>query len=256
VLPYFPPVLLGFLAYRGDRGRWAIPLAAGAALLAFMLLRPFNFYGGGPLGNRYFLPLYPALWFLAARPARPAWALVIAGLAAPFLVPLWAHPTAYPLAESGEYRIVSTVARRWLPYETTQSAVPGRELSVGSGLWVKIQSHNVWPAGKGGSLRIAGGSRGQLLVGSPQPLGDLHLEFDQRAPTRLVIGGKELRPLLFRPNGYILFEVPLERERAVHPLWWGSYDYHLYALDFHLPGAPSTPIGFRVLPPRDLIQRR
>jgi len=255
VLPYFLPMLLGFLAYRGDRGRWAIPLAAGAALVAFLLLRPFNFYGGGALGNRYFLPVYAALWFLAARPARPVWALIAALLAAPFLWPLWAHPTAYPFGENGEYRYVSKVAQRWLPYETTQSAVPGREVSVGSGLWVKIQSHNVWPSGKSGGLRIAGGSQGELLVGSPQPLGDLHLEFDERAPSRLMVGDREFRPLLLRPNGHVLFEIPLGSERAIHPLSWGPYDYHLYELDFHLPGAPATPIGFHVLPPRDLIQR-
>jgi hypothetical protein len=39
-------------------------------------------------------------------------------------------------------------------------------------------------------------------------------------------------------------------------LSWGPYDYHLYEIDFHLPGAPATPIGFHVLPPRDLIQRQ
>ncbi|HKI04307.1 MAG TPA: glycosyltransferase 87 family protein [Thermoanaerobaculia bacterium] len=259
VLPYFLPLLLGFVAFRGDRGRWAIPLAVGAALLAFLVLRPFNFYGGGALGNRYFLPLYPALWFMAARPARAVWPAVAALLAAPFLAQLWAHPTAYPLGEGGEYRHVSRIAQRWLPYEMTQSAAPGQEVAVGSGLWVKILNRSVWPSGKGGSLRIAGDARAELIVGSPQPLGDLHLEFDQRAPSRLVIDGRgvgELRPLLLKPDGHILFEVPLGRERAVHPLWWGPYDYHLYVLDFHLPGAPATPIGFHVLPPRDLIQRR
>jgi hypothetical protein len=255
VLPYFLPLLLGFLAFRGDRGRWAIPLAVAAAAVAFLLLRPFNFYGGGALGNRYFLPLYPALWFMAARPARPAWALAIAVLASPFLGPLWAHPTAYPLGDNGDYRHVSGIAQRWLPYETTQASAPGQQLSVGGGLWVKLLSHNVWPAGRDGRLRIAGGSRGELLVGSPQPLHALHVEFDERAPTRLVVGGSELRPLLLKADGYVLFEVPLERARAVHPLEWSPYDYHLYSLDFHLPGAPAAPIGFRVLPPRDLIHR-
>ena len=104
-------------------------------------------------------------------------------------------------------------------------------------------------------MRVAGGSRGELLVGSPQPLRALHVEFDERAPSHLIVGGSDLRPLLLKANGYVLFEVPLGRARAVHPLWWGPYDYHLYTLDFHLPGAPAVPIGFRVLPPRDLIHR-
>ncbi len=256
VLPYFLPLLLGFLAFGGDRGRWAIPLAVAVAALAFLLLRPFNFDGGGALGNRYFLPLYPALWFMAARPARAAWAPVIALLASPFLGPLWAHPTAYPLGENGEYRHVSGIARRWLPYETTQSGAPGQQVSVGGGLWVKVLSHNVWASGRGGRLRIAGDSQGELLVGSPQPLDALHLEFDERAPTRLVVDGRELRPLLLKADGYVLFEVPLGKPRAVHPVEWSRYDHHYYALDFHLPGAPAAPIGFGILPARDLIQNR
>jgi hypothetical protein len=256
VLPYFLPLLLGFFAFRGDRGRWAIPLAVAAAALAFLLLRPFNFYGGGALGNRYFLPLYPALWFMAARPARTAWALVVAALASLFLAPLWTHPTAFPLGENGEYRHVSTIAQRWLPYETTQASAPGQQVAIGGGLWAKLLNHSVWASGGSGRLRIAGGSRGELLVGSPQPLHALHIELDERAPTRLLVGGRELRPLLLKANGYVLFEVPLERARAVHPLEWSPYDYHLYALDLRLPGAPAAPIGLRILPARDLIHRR
>lgn len=255
VLPYFLPLLLGFLAFARDRGRWAIPLAVAAAVLGFLLLRPFNFHGGGALGNRYFLPLYPALWFMAARPARAVWAVAAILAASPFLGPLWAHPTAYPVRDDGGYRHVSALAERWLPYETTQSGAPGREISPGGGLWVKVLSHNVWPSGRGGLLRIAGGSRGEMLVASPQPLHALHLEFDEQAPTRLAVGGEELRPLLLKADGYVLFEVPLGQARRVHPLWWGPYDYQIYSLDFRLPGAPAAPIGFRVLPPRDLIQR-
>jgi hypothetical protein len=255
VLPYFLPLLLGFFAFSGERGRWAIPLAVAAAAVAFLLLRPFNFYGGGALGNRYFLPLYPALWFMAAKPARPAWALVVAALASIFLAPLWAHPTAYPLDENGEYRHVSGIARRWLPYETTQASAPGQQVAVGGGLWVKLLNHSLWASGRSGRLRIAGAAQGELLVGSPQPLHAVHVEFDERAPTHLLVGGRELRPLLLEPNGYVLFEVPLGRARAVHPLEWSPYDYHLYSLDLRLPGAPAAPIGFRILPARDLIHR-
>ena len=253
VLPYFLPLILGFVAFRKDRGRWAIPLAVLAAAVAFLLLRPFNFYGGGALGNRYFLPLYPALWFLAARPARSIWAVAVAVLAAPFLAPLWAHPTAYPI-DGTQLRHASGIASRWLPYETTQATAPGEQVSPGGGLWVKLLTPNLWPAGRGGGLQVIGNTDAELLLGTPQPLGVVHLEFDRRAPSRLLVNGRELRPLLLKPDGSVLFEVPLERERAVHPLWWGPYDYHLYTLRVRLPGAPTAPIGMRVLPPRDLIK--
>ncbi len=261
ILPYFLPLLLGFLAFQGDRGRWAIPLAVAAAVLAFLVLRPFNFYGGGPLGNRYFLPLYPALWFLAARPVRggrslwrPVLPLLAALLAFPFLGELWKQPTAYPIAESGEYRVVSPLARRWLPYETTQESVPGEQVAVGNGLFVRLLNHNAWGTGKGGGLRVAGGSPVVLLLGSPKPLQAIDVELDKNAPSRLMVGENELRPVLLEPNGSVVFEFPLGKARAVHPLWWGVGDYHLYELDLSLPKAPSLPIGLRLWPAENLVR--
>lgn len=255
VLPWFLPLLLGFLAFRPDRGRWAIPLAVGTAALAFLLLRPFNFSGGVALGNRYFLPLYPALWFLAARPVRAVWAPVAALLASPFLGTLWVYPTSSPLVGSGEPRHVSAFARRWLPYETTQSEAPGEEVAVRGGLWVRLLNHNAWTAGESSALRIAGGSPVELLVGAPRPLKALYVELDEHAPSRLQVGEKVLRPVLFKPNGYVLFEIAPGQERAQHPLWWSPYDYHLYKLDLRLPGAPAAPITLHLQPAENLIQR-
>lgn len=257
ILPYFLPLLLGFLAFQQDRGRWAIPLAVGAALAAFLVLLPFNFYGGGALANRYFLPLYPALWFLAARPVRAmraAWGLLVALLASPFLGPLWNDPTGYPLAPDGQPRYVSAVAQRWLPFETTQSSLPGDQVAMEGGLWVKLLNHNAWHAGRGKSLRIAGGAPVDLLLGSPQPLDAIDFELDGKAPTQLRIGDDDLRPLMLLANGSEIFEVRLGTERAVHPLWWTPYDVHFYALHFYLPGARTEPIGLRIRPRGDLIR--
>jgi hypothetical protein len=254
ILPYFLPLVLGFLAFQRDRGRWAIPLAVGAAALAFLLLRPFNFTGGGALANRYFLPLYPALWFMAARPVRAVWAPLVALAASPFLGPLWAHPAAYPMEGKGDYRIVSPQARKWLPYETTQSTAPGEQVAV-AGLWVRLLNHNVWVAADGKSLRLIGGSTADLLIGTRRPLKALYVELDEHAPSRLKVGEKELRPVLLKPDGHVLFEISPGQERAVHPLWWTGHDYHLYQLSLHLPGAPAQPITMRLQPAGDLIQR-
>ncbi|HEV7786185.1 MAG TPA: hypothetical protein VGQ28_12655, partial [Thermoanaerobaculia bacterium] len=251
ILPYFLPLLLGFLAFQRDRGRWAIPLAVGAALAAFLLLLPFNFYGGGALANRYFLPLYPALWFLAARPVRAmraAWAPFVVLLASPFLAPLWNDPTGYPLGPGGQPHDVSAVALRWLPFETTQSNLPGDQVAMEGGLWVKLLNHNAWHTGRGKSLRIAGGAPVDLLLGSPQPLSSVDFEFDDKAPTALRMGDDDLRPLMLLANGSEIFEVRLGTERAVHPLWWTPYDVHFYALRFNLPGARTEPIGLRIRP--------
>jgi hypothetical protein len=256
VLPYFLPLLLGFVAFQPDRGRWALPLAVAASLAAFVVLWPFNFYGGGALGNRYFLPLYPALWFMAARPARIAWAPAIALLASPFVGLLWRDPAGFPLGANGQPRYVSEVARRWLPYETTQSNLPGEQVAVGGGLWVKLLNHNVWAAGRSARLRIAGGAPADLLLGSPQPLDAIHLQLGGKAPSRLLVGGEVVRPLMLLADGGEIFEVKLGDERAVHPFWWsGGHAQHLYSLRFRLPGARTEPIALRILPARDLIEK-
>jgi hypothetical protein len=258
ILPYFLPLLLGFFAFSGERGRWAIPWAVLLAAAGFLLVRPFNFYGGGgAIGNRYFLPLYPALWFLAGRPlsarAATAAAGIAAALSALFLAPLWRHPTAYPIGPDGRYRHVSSFASRYLPYETTQSHIPGGEDSAHDGIWVKLLNGAMGRIGEAESLM--GDEKGEVLVGSPEPLRALLAVADPRAPTRLETGGQILRPSLLRPNGTVVFRIELGAPRAVHPMWWTREPYYLYQLDLRLPGAPKVPIGVRLLPERNLIQR-
>jgi len=266
VLPYFLPLLLGFVAYRPERGRWAIPLAVLAAAAGIVLVRPFNFYGGGgAIGNRYFLPLYPALWFVAARPRRPiasrslvGWALATAGLAAPFLWPLWTHPRAFPIGPDGRYAYISAAARRLFPYETTQSHVPGGDDAAHDGLWVKRLNGAVGRTGEAESL--VGGAEGELLVGSPRPLPALLMVFDQRATTHLEVNGRTFRPTLLRPNGAVVFRADLGRPRAVHPMWWTRAPWYLYQVTLRMPGAPPVPIGMRILPvstePGETAERR
>jgi hypothetical protein len=40
----------------------------------------------------------------------------------------------------------------------------------------------------------------------------------------------------------------------VHPLAWGTQDYHLYRLTLDLTAAPTMPIGLKLRPPGELIQ--
>ncbi len=260
VLPYFLPLLLGLLAFRSARGRWAIPLAVAAAAAGIVLVRPFNFYGGGgAIGDRYFLPLYPALWFLAARPPRRAVAavgaaLLAAALAAPFLLPLWSHPRAFPIGSDGRYSYVSAAAARLLPYETTQSHIPGGDDSAHDGLWVKRLNDNVGRTGEAESL--VGGAAGELLVGSPRPLPALLMVFDPRASTYLTVDGRTYRPSLLRPNGAVVFRVDLGSPRAVHPTWWSRAPWYLYQVDLQMPGAPAVPLGLRLLPAGEAASAR
>jgi hypothetical protein len=259
ILLYFLPLLLGFLAFSGDCGRWALPWAVLLGAAGFLLVRPFNFYGGGgAIGDRYFLPLYPALWYLAGKARRSTWvapalAVVVLALAAPFLLPLWQHPTAFPIGPDGRYRHVSEFATKNFPYETTQSHIPGGQDSAHDGIWVKLLNDSMGRIGEAESL--LGDARGEVLVGSPEPLRGLLVVADPRAPTRLESGGETLRPSLLRPNGTVVFAIDLGKPKAVHPMWWTRQPYYLYQVDLRLPGAPKTPIGMRLLPERNTLMK-
>lgn len=232
ILPYFLPVLLALLAARSDR--WELGVGALLAAVGFLVAHPYDFAGFvGAEGNRLFLPLYAALWFLAEKPVRSAWAVAIALLAAPFLLPL--PPSLGERVEG------------WLPYEATQRELPGAWVSQG-GLRIKPTSPSVWQAPRGGDFRIAGGQAGELVIASPGPLESLELSFDRNAPTRLQARGRDLRPTRLGADGSVAFRVPLGSGR-VHPMWWTGQSHHLYTLGFRLPDAPIKPIAFQVRRP-------
>lgn len=231
LLVCFLPVLLALPAARGAGGRGALLAAAGLAALGFLVTRPYDFAAlGAGEGNRLFLPLYAALWFLPVGKPRSAWPLGIALLAAPLLLPL-------PAAAAERLRA-------WLPYETTQRELPGAWVSQGD-LRIKPASPSAWRAPTGRGFRIVGEAAGELVLASPGPLATVAMVFDRNAPTRLVAQGRELRPRMLGADGSVTFEVPLGSAR-VHPMWWSGGSSHLYTLGFRLPGAPARPIAFLI----------
>lgn len=245
ILPYFLPVLLALAAYRKGEGRGVLLACAALASLAFLLLRPYDFAGISEVpGNRLFLPLYAALWFLPARPLRASWAIVAALLAIPFLAPVW-------LGARAPEALARVVER--LPYETTQRDLPGDWVSE-SGIRVKPTSRSVWKAEQGSGFRVAGEVTAGLVVASEDRLTGLVLDFDRSSPSLLKANGQELRPTMLRADGSVSFEIPLGSPRA-HPMWWTGQTFQVYPVSFSLPGAPARPIGFRVRPARDLIQK-
>src|SRR3954468_15180833 len=243
VLPYYLPLLLGLLAFRRGEGRGMLILAALAAAGCFLLTRPFNFYGGGgAIANHYFLPLYPAFWFAAGRPAKAWWALLTALLAAPFLLPLWRHPSGYLLDQNNGYRYVTSAARSWLPYETTQSHLKpgGGEDFMHGPLWIKPLATSV--RAEGGAIRIDSG-HGEILVGSSHPLPGLRMIVEPPAPElpEIRVSGAEVQRSHPRPGGGSVLLLRLLRPRAVHKMWWSETEEPVYLYEIRL----DTPSGFR-----------
>jgi hypothetical protein len=121
-VPYFFPgvVAMGLFAMaKGQRRlfQWLALAAALGSALFLILYMPFTYSGGGgPVGNRYYLAVYPVFLFLTPPLASVTSALLGAGIGAlftanltfnPFYVSV--HPAEHPKA----------VPYRWLPAEMT-----------------------------------------------------------------------------------------------------------------------------------------
>ncbi len=256
MLPYFLPALLGFVAFRPRRGRWALLLAAAVAAACFIYVRPFNFYGGGgSMANRYILPVYPAFWFLAGRRASGAWALAAFALAAPFLWPVWTAPRADPFARAGGYRYVSRAAEEILPYETTLDHLKpsGHDDVMHNGLWVKSLGPNLAPVAGGSWLELRGRRPGGLLLAVPRRLDTLRLELAPPAPAAVRVSGARAELLAARPGGPSAFLLTLGRPAAHHRMWWSREPLWLYQLEIGPPAGAAEgaePLRFRLSDPR------
>lgn len=208
LLPYFLPLFLalGSMGFRRKADFYLLP-AALLVILAFLYLRPYNFWGGGgSLANRYFLPIYPLIWFLPT-PVKSAKRLGITLLlAAPFLYPLWLGAARWP-QENGVPRYVSPVAQRILPFESTQLHLKpsGRDDVVHQGLWLKALDPHL--LAQGDYLEFTENRPARLIVGSAQPIRFLELRSEGSAPRRLDMDSVHSRH---------------------HPMWWSSEDFHLY----------------------------
>jgi hypothetical protein len=118
---YFPGMLalLLFLLGTRDRAVWQW-LTLGAALFTavFLLLyMPFTYSGGGgPVGNRYYLGVYPLFLFLVPPLMSATSGVLATGVSALFAAPLVFNPfyAAFHPAEHVKYGVF-----RWLPIELT-----------------------------------------------------------------------------------------------------------------------------------------
>jgi hypothetical protein len=121
-LPYFFPGVVAmalFAVARERRHMWQwLTLGAGLGSALFLLLyMPFTYSGGGgPVGNRYYLAVYPVFLFLVPPLASAASAVVAAAIGALFTASLTFNPF-YVSVHPSEHP--KEIPYRWLPVELT-----------------------------------------------------------------------------------------------------------------------------------------
>jgi hypothetical protein len=185
-VPYFFPgvvVLTLWLVKWRDIRRWQVLvlLATAASAFVVLLMMPYTWAGGGgPIGNRYFLNLYPALFFL-----MPPLGSMVAPLAA------WLGGTLFTaqalvnpfMAARQPWINADHGAVRMLPIELTMvNDLPIKldrwriDFPVGSdpALSLFLIDENVYPPEPAG-VWVHGGRRGDLLLRTRVPLSALRV---------------------------------------------------------------------------------
>ena len=238
VLPYFSPLLLLLLAWRGRSEGGAFVAIAVVALVASMLIWPFSFAGlPSAIGNSLFVPFYVLLWWLPVRPLGLRGALVALAVGGVLLWRLWV-PGEAPLE-----RLQAGHSRGWplelLPYETTQRELPVHGEVVTRDLLVRPMG-GVEPGGRQGHFRLPTSRRADLLIAAPQTLRSIELEFDAAAGTSLEVDGGEATDMILTPRGGVAFRVRLLEGRVRHPVWWSQKVHTFYRLGLAMPDAAGS----------------
>jgi len=169
-LPFALVATLLFLAHaRRSLDRWLLLVALGGVAFFFLFFIFFNWHGGGGfLGNRYFVSVYPAFLFLVTRIA-PRWS-VPAGFAYAGL--FLGTIVLAPLGLGAPEPTLQAHARNWpyrfFPLELTLRNVPGyQRLALGS---VRILGSQEVMLPQGEAAWLRGASRAELWLLSEKPL--------------------------------------------------------------------------------------
>jgi hypothetical protein len=238
-VPYFFPGVVGVVLWllSSERTRpWRIFTLATvcASAVALLVFAPFTWSGGGgPPGNRYFMSVYPALFFVTPQltsfaPGLLAWAGGALFTAKMLMNPFVAAKHPSETTERG-------FARR-LPVELTMANDLPIMLETGRAhawfsdvLMYFLDEHAHTPekvdADGHEGVWIAGNGRADILVRSEWPIDHLQITAQSPIKTTFIVsmGGQESGVTL-EPDRPITFDVPAEGVRDLR-----SYAYLLRA---------------------------
>ena len=141
LIPYMPFAVLSLLLFllfsRRSAVRWLTLLSIASVALFFLIWIPFNWHGGGGfVGNRYFVNVYPAFLFLVTR-IRPAWLTAVGYACGGLLLgPILFTPFGAPVPEPTLQAHVRNTPMRWFPLELDfRKKLPGYHGAAMSGAW-------------------------------------------------------------------------------------------------------------------------
>lgn len=217
VLPYFFPLFALLAFWRGRRERLPLLLAAIAAVVVLVAIRPFNFAGApATIGDRLFVPIYASLWFLPSVPFRRIWSVALWFVAGVFLYPLWLSPVSSVMPVHGHWTYPSYLAQRFLPFEETQSKIPSPSTRLGA-VTLRVAQGSILRPSSPLVIKTLRNGRAELVLEARRRLGSLYLESSNTPPEALQVRGAQLRETMFRPDGRVVFHLGFEGKGYERP---------------------------------------
>ncbi len=192
LVPYMPFAVLALLLFLfvdpRSASRWLLVLALAVVAVFFLVWIPFNWHGGGGfVGNRYFVVVYPAFLFLVTR-VRPGW-LTPAGCAAGALLlgPIFLTPYGAPMPAPTLQAHARGPLFRFFPMELSiRRQVPGYAVFGHRRIAFLGRKDFFAPVKRSpGTAWIQGATRTEIWVLSERPLGSLLFEVDSPAEHRV-----------------------------------------------------------------------
>ena len=237
-VPYFFPGVIALLLWLGSAERlaaWRVLTVGGVVVSAVVLLLflPYSWSGGGgPPGNRYFLSVYPALFFIVP-PLSGSWAGLLAWAGgALFTAKMVVNPF---VAAKFTWEATERGFARQLPVELTMANdLPVRldtslraRIPYGQNptVFLYFLDRHAFPPEPPG-MWVAGDGRADIIVRSVDPID--HLTVTARSPIRTTFSmsmGAGTVTRTIGPKTSVTFDVPASGVRGLN-----SYAYLMTAL--------------------------
>jgi len=242
-VPYFFPGALAILAWLASRDRlvpWRLFtfLAVVIAVVVSLVTVPYTWSGGGgPPGNRYFLSLYPALFFLMPAsasivPALIAWIGGSLFVAKMVLNPFVAAKFPWESPERGFARKLPVELRMAndLPVRLAQPLRAPVEYRRDPLLKLYFLDRHAWPPEEAGTnpdgstrhaMWISGGGRADIIVRCANPVYHFAVTVESPIPTVFTVSaGAAEKTITLQPSTRVEFLLPADGIRDVR-----SYAY-------------------------------
>ncbi len=180
--PFTLLTLILFVAFsRRHPEPWVVLGSLAVVNLFFLVFLSHNWHGGGGfVGNRYFVMIYPAFAYLVTR-IRPDW-IVAAGFAAGglFVGPLLLSPFSLLVPSPTLQGHARNYPFQAFPLEHSLRELPGYWGVPRGDIYFHGRKDHLRPEGEG--LWIAGGQRAELWLSSLKPLDRLVFEVSSPTP--------------------------------------------------------------------------